>query len=375
MMIAKTASWMLEIAVFLAVLFAVQIPLRKKELPLPRAIVFILKAVMIPGSALLFVAIESRFSYRHGDVLAALYVVLLGDAAASVLEYAIRRLGQPRDRSAGKRPCQLGLLGLLSAVCCLGVFLYGTANVGHVAVKTHTWTAQGLTRTHTFAFAADLHIGSAQSADTLEEFCRQVNAADPEFVILGGDITDELTSYDAMTAGYRILSEIEAPVYFVYGNHDRQPNAQFFGGRTYSDEQLTQTIRDAGIRILTDEYVKAADDLILLGREDIGAGDGRKAWEALDDPFEGTGALIVADHQPYDEEQLAAERSALQLSGHTHAGQFWPLQLVYRLLGLPAYGEFEEPGTLLYVTAGEGVWMMPLRTEAHCEWDLITLVP
>ena len=72
--------------------------------------------------------------------------------------------------------------------------------------------------------------------------------------------------------------------------------------------------------------------------------------------------LHCADHQPYDKEQLAAEESALQLSGHTHAGQLWPLQMVYRMLSLPAYGEFKEPGTLLYVSAGAGVWSMPLRT-------------
>ena len=85
---------------------------------------------------------------------------------------------------------------------------------------------------------------------------------------------------------------------------------------------------------------------------------------------------MVADHQPYDDEQLAAEVSALQLSGHTHAGQLWPLRTVYRyLLGLPVYGEFEKPGTRLYVSAGTFGWMVPLRTERHCEWDLITLQP
>lgn len=83
----------------------------------------------------------------------------------------------------------------------------------------------------------------------------------------------------------------------------------------------------------------------------------------------------MADHQPYDDDQVDRESAALQLSGHTHAGQLWPLQLVYWLLGLPAYGEFEKENVLLYVSEGVSDWMIPLRTEKHCRWDLITLVP
>ena len=75
------------------------------------------------------------------------------------------------------------------------------------------------------------------------------------------------------------------------------------------------------------------------------------------------------------EEQLAEIEAPLQLSGHTHAGQMFPLQLVYKLIGIEPFGEFKHPGVTLFVTAGESDWMMPLRTEAHCEWELITIKP
>ena len=369
----KLVLWILEIIVLWAAVFAVQIPLRKKG-PFPlRIIIFIVKILLIPGTALLFIAFVNGFTYRHGDILTALYLVLIGDAAASIIEYVVRFIRQRRDKPVKKYPCMLKWILIFSGGISLAVCIYGMAQMGSIRVNRHIWSASGLTQDHTFAFAADLHVGSARSVDTLREFCLQVNAEAPEFVILGGDITDELTSYDEMIQTYSILSEIEAPVYFIYGNHDRQPDADLVGGRTYQDEQLLAAISDAGIQILSDEYVKAADDLILLGREDISAGDKRKNWSSLVNPYEGTGALIVADHQPYDKEQLEEEVSALQLSGHLHAGQLWPLQFVYRLMRLPAYGEFEEPGTRLYVSAGAGGWMMPLRTEEHCEWDLITL--
>ncbi|MBQ9272964.1 MAG: metallophosphoesterase, partial [Mogibacterium sp.] len=207
------------------------------------------------------------------------------------------------------------------------------------------------------------------------ELVDQINSENPEFVILGGDVTDELTTYDDMLATYMNLSALKAPTYFIYGNHDRQPDWDYFGSRTYTDEQLEETIKSSGITILSDEYVQLADDLVMLGREDVSMTDLRKDWKTLKNPYAGKGALIVADHQPYDNEQLAVEDSVLQLSGHTHAGQMWPLQKIYRLAGRQAYGEFKYPGTMLYVTAGESDWMMPLRTEEHCEWDLVTIRP
>ena len=367
--------WILEMIILLASLFVVQIPLRKKRIPALRVFVFVIKVLLIPAAALFFVAIESPVAYRRADIIAAAYIVLFSDVCASIVEYVIRKLRKSKEKRAKNSFCQLKLIGFLSIVFCLCIFAYGYVNAGNIKAKKHTWTAEGLTQAHTFAFAADLHVGSARSMENLQEFCRQVNEAAPEFVILGGDVTDELTSYDDMRTAYSVLSKIEAPVFFIYGNHDRQPNAAFFGGRTYSDEQLEEAIREAGITILSDQFLQVADDLVLLGREDVSMEGKRAAWSELVGPLQETGALVVADHQPYDEEQLAEEKSALQLSGHTHAGQLWPLQFVYRMLGLPAYGVFEEPGTILYVSAGASVWGMPLRTEVNCEWELVTLVP
>ena len=396
---SEIAFWIIEIAVVWAVFFAVQIPLWRKERPVLRTVLFAVKLALVPACALLVVAIETGPSYAHPDLLCAFYAILIGDLLASAVEYAVRRFGASKHRGqagnerfsggesiqedgnaskskgAPRRTHAQTRRAVLSFVMCFAVVAYGICNAHTVVMEEHNYAAEGLAISHTFAFAADLHAGTAQSLDILEDFRDQVNEADPEFVILGGDVTDELTSYEGMRETYRILSGIHAPVYFIYGNHDRQPNGGFVGGRTYSDEQLEEAIRDAHITILADDYAKVASDLVLLGREDASAQDARIPYAQLRNPYEGQGALLVADHQPYDDEQLLEEVSALQLSGHTHAGQLFPLQAVYRLLGLQAYGEFEYPNTTLYVSAGESIWAYPLRTEEHCEWDLVTLHP
>ena len=367
--------WIGEIALAWAALFAVQIPLRSKSHPALRTIVYCVKLAFIPLVALCFVALDSTIPYMRGDLFCAVYIVLIGDVLSSPIEYAARRIRGATRADGEERPCMQGMVAVLSLLACIAVVAYGVSNATTVNQRVHEWETAGLEKEHTFAFVADIHAGSAQSFEIIQDLCAQINEAKPEFVVLGGDITDEFTSFEDMNRTYEIISEIDAPVYFVYGNHDRQPNSGFVGGRTYSDGQLEAALANAGVRALSDEFVRVADDLVLLGREDISAGAGRKPWAELDSPYEGKGALVVVDHQPYDSEQLADEKSALQLSGHTHAGQLWPLQMVYRALGLPAYGEFRYPGTLLYVTAGESGWMMPLRTEEHCEWDLITLKP
>lgn len=372
--IATTALLIAEIILAWAILTAIQFPLRKEEHMILRSIIFILKLILIPAVAVLAMGVEWALPYTHDDILCAIYIALIGDVAASVIEYIIRRVRAWRDVSdelRGRFDYRVGVsIGL---AVCFAMLAFAVVNAETVRMDSHEWQADGLVQEHTFAFASDLHTGSSMSMDALREFCRQVNDSDAEFLILGGDVTDELTSHDEMVETYAILSTVEVQVYMVYGNHDRQSGADFVGGRTYTDEQHLAAIDGAGITLLTDDYVQVASDLVILGREDVSAGDARKDWSELVNPY--GGALIVADHQPYDKEQLRIENSALQLSGHTHAGQLWPLRSVYSLLGLPVYGDYSYPGTHLYVTPGVSGWTPLLRTEAHSGWELIMLHP
>ncbi len=74
--------WILEIIAFMAGLYAVQIPLRKKGFPALKAIIFVLKILLIPAAALLFVAIVNSLTYRHSDMFAAAYIALIADVGA-----------------------------------------------------------------------------------------------------------------------------------------------------------------------------------------------------------------------------------------------------------------------------------------------------
>ena len=86
------ALLIVEIIIIWAVLTAVQIPLRKKKRRALRTAVFVVKLLLIPIFAILAESIEWAMAYTHGDILCAIYVALIGDVAASVFEYCIRRV-------------------------------------------------------------------------------------------------------------------------------------------------------------------------------------------------------------------------------------------------------------------------------------------
>ena len=365
--------WFLDIVLITVILLSIKLQVRKIKKKIIKTVIFLLKLFMIVGTAFHLVSIDDKVAYSNGDLLLAVYICLIGDVTASAVMYIYHIIRHEKDKKERISQHMMAHGGIGVGVTFV-VLVFGLWNGSHIRKCTHTVESDQLKKTHTIAFISDTHVGGGKSMKSLIKLCNDVNAAQPDIVILGGDITDELTTHDEFIEAYSILSTIESPTYFVYGNHDRQLCEEYVGGRTYTDEELIQRIEKSGIKILTDEYMKVADDLVFLGREDISSND-RVKWKDLSNPYEGKGALIVADHQPYDSDQLKKESSTLQLSGHTHDGQLWPLNILYEMIGLPTHGKYKEPKTNLIVTAGAAEWGLPFRTTGHCEWELVTLQP
>ena len=214
---------------------------------------------------------------------------------------------------------------------------------------------------------------SAQSFSTFEKMVYDMAAQKPEFIILGGDITDDYTSKEEMEKTYKVFGELDIPVYYIHGNHDRQKHAEYANGMQYTAEQLEKTIIDSGVILLKDEFIQIDDEIVLLGREDISEGDKRKSADSLKNPNPDL-FLIVADHQPFEFKDNLAVGTDLQLSGHTHAGQLFPLKFFYSFIGY-SYGNFTEGDAVMNVSAGACGWRVPFRTDSHCYYELITLTP
>lgn len=352
------------IALFLAVqaaLTAAQYFMAKRTVKRPfRIMIPAAKALTAIGFALLVMA-GPVFLRPVQPLLTAIYAVLLPDAAADLVTLLIWR---------GKRGFRQ--LRLASLVLGTAFFVYGTVNMQIVTPEYHSLASPKLTEAHRVVFVSDLHVGSSQSFDVTRKTIEMIGSEHPDFVILGGDITDDYTTKAEMEETYRLFAALGVPVFYIDGNHELVQHPEYMpDGIEYTYEELLSTVERSGIRVLRDEYVPLAPDLLLLGREDLADPSQRKAVEKPDtDSF-----FLVADHQPVSIREHLALGADLQLSGHTHAAQFFPLKILYPLF-TPTYGEYEyADGAKLYVSAGASGWRLPFRTEEHCHFDVVDLVP
>ena len=212
------------------------------------------------------------------------------------------------------------------------------------------------------ALISDLHLGHVRNGSFLRRMITKILREEPHAVFIAGDLYDG-TAIDAGQAAAP-LSQLTAPhgVYFVAGNHE-----QFRDDSTYLNAVMA-----AGVRVLHNEKVEV-DGLQIAGVPY------HLAWQpnifasvlrALHlDPDR---ASILLTHAPDHPEIAEAAGFTLQLSGHTHLGQFipwsWIAKRIYRqfVYGLSRIGKMQ-----VFTSSGAGTWGPPLRLGSNPEIVLL----
>lgn len=224
------------------------------------------------------------------------------------------------------------------------------------------------------ALISDLHLGTTFGLDELRQYAEDISNTEPDLVILCGDIVDEGTSLEWIQEAMPILGSIESSfgVYYVYGNHD---NATYTENPRFTPSQLSEALLQAQIQILVDEAVEIQDDITLIGRQDrsMARRSGRKSLDQLLENVDREDFLLLLDHQPCELEEADREGYDLLLSGHTHAGQIWPVGLIAGATGINAvnYGQEQLHHLQVIVTSGIAGWGYPIRTQQHSEYVII----
>ena len=212
------------------------------------------------------------------------------------------------------------------------------------------------------AFVSDVHLGHVRGYAFAKRLSALLSGLGADIVLVGGDMYDG-TKVDARRLAGP-LGEITAPhgTYFVAGNHE-----EFRDRRQYLD-----AVKDSGVRVLNNEMV-VIDGLQLVGihhHESVTWEGYRETLRSVNvDP---NAASILLTHCPHHLPVAAEEKIGLQLSGHTHAGQFFPFTwITKRIYGPFVYG-LKRLGTLLvYTSCGVGTWGPPLRLGTSPEVVLI----
>jgi predicted MPP superfamily phosphohydrolase len=192
----------------------------------------------------------------------------------------------------------------------------------------------------------------------LERMVTKILDEGPDAIFIAGDLYDG-TAIDAALAA-QPLSKLTAPhgVYFVAGNHEQ------FG----DDSKYLQAVKAAGVRVLNNEKVEA-DGLQIIGVPYNHATRGEHLASALKSvSLDRERASILLVHAPDHPEVAEAAGVSLQLSGHTHLGQFipwsWFARRIYRqfVYGLSRIGKMQ-----VFTSSGAGTWGPPLRLGSNPE--------
>ncbi|MBN2207420.1 MAG: metallophosphoesterase, partial [Candidatus Aminicenantes bacterium] len=210
------------------------------------------------------------------------------------------------------------------------------------------------------AFAADFHLGDATSPGFMDRFAARVNALEPDVVLIGGDVLegdrpDE--RLDHFAAGFRRLRS-RFGVFGVLGNHEG-----YAGGRP-------EFFAQAGIRMLRDEVVRVGDAFVLAGRNDRRFGPRKPVADLLAGTPDDL-PVILLDHRPVDLENVSRTIADIQLSGHSHHGQLFPVNFVTKHRYELSWGYKKKGKTHVFVTSGVQLWGPPIRTAGHSEILLI----
>jgi predicted MPP superfamily phosphohydrolase len=239
--------------------------------------------------------------------------------------------------------------------------LYGIFNASWTRITRATVQLANLPaawRGRRAALISDLHLGHVRNGSFLRRMVAKILKEEPDAIFIAGDMYDG-TAIDARQAA-EPLSKLAAPhgVYFVAGNHEQ------FG----DDGKYLDAIAAAGVRVLRNEKVEA-DGLQIIGvpyRHAVH--DGHFASVLRGIRLDRDRASILLTHAPDNPEIAEAAGVSLQLSGHTHLGQFipwsWMARRIYRqfVYGLSRIGKMQ-----VFTSSGAGTWGPPLRLGSNPE--------
>jgi len=210
---------------------------------------------------------------------------------------------------------------------------------------------------------ADFHLTPVNNRGLCKSIVEKINTLNADIVLMPGDILDDNISMLKRRNIAKCLSEIKSKygVFVSNGNHE------FIIGVEEADKYMNEL----NLNVLRDSAFLVANSFYILGREDRSitsfTSKQRKSLKNILNDVDRNFPVIILDHTPSGLDEVVQGNIELQLSGHTHHGQMFPLNLITKMIYEVSWGYLKKDYTQFYVTCGVGTWGPPVRLGSDSE--------
>ena len=219
---------------------------------------------------------------------------------------------------------------------------------------------------------SDVHLGVSRCKNYLEKIVEKVNEFKPDIVVITGDIADSKAALSKNM--FTPLKDLQAPAYFVYGNHDVYVGLDKIIKEMEKNNvktMLNEVFISNGIKFIGLKYMKADDSV--YDPHQVTDETVKDTLPVLD--LSGDNPKVVLHHGPWGVEYMNEYGVDLVLAGHTHAGQLFPVNLIAKSKFPYIKGLAEYKGTYIYVSQGAATFLPRMRLGTNNEINFITLEP
>ena len=263
----------------------------------------------------------------------------------------------PKQLLYNSLPASLAILILIT-----GVLFAGNVRYNHKQRKEISIKSKKIQGTKKIIFLSDLHLGYHNPRSEFHRWVELISEEKADLILIAGDIIDGNLRPLEEESTWEEFSKLNAPVYACLGNHE------YLAGK----ERSIDFYKKAGIHLLVDT-TQVTDNICIIGRDDR-SNQKRKTLKELTAQKQGIPYFtVLLDHQPYHLEESQQQKIDLQLSGHTHHGQVWPLNWVTDAVYECAYGYHKKGNTEYYVSSGMGIWGGKFRICTCSEYVVIKI--
>ncbi|MDR3094704.1 MAG: metallophosphoesterase [Bacteroidales bacterium] len=218
------------------------------------------------------------------------------------------------------------------------------------------------------AMVSDLHLGCTAGSRFLRRVVERINELDADVVLLAGDTFDG----DSEPVIRKDMGKEFDRLKSRYGTFAISGNHEYIGERFEkgSTRRALEYLRLHGITVLVDSTVTVNNSVHITGRNDYSVPHRKPLAELI---RHDSLPHILLDHQPYHLEETQQAGIDLQLSGHTHHGQMFPIHFITQKLYEKDWGYLQKGDSHFYISCGAGTWGPLVRTAGHSEIVLITM--